>query len=399
MNITHIAVHLGGGVGTVVKNWINKDTKNKHTILLLNKNFYGEKQSNVIENLRGKYNTINSYIKDSDVVIIHFWNHPYLFEFLTNAILIECRLCIWSHVSGLNPPYVHTNNLTNYPDRFIFSSPISGENFIWTTGGVDKYLNIKKNNNNKEFVIGYIGTLDYSKIHPKFVNLCLDIYNKIPNSKFIICGTGNDEDKIKEKVNIYGMREAFEFKGFISNIEDIIPTFNVFGYPLNETHFGTCEQVLGEVMACGIEPIVLNNKSEKYIVNGYGKVSNNLEEYVNDILDIYNNQKNKSDLLKKRAIELYDIDKMINSWNKIFEELLKEKKSDKFWFKKCDSGYSIFLESIGNKYSKIILNGDKKEIKKLFDSNMQWRSNSKGSVFQYLEAFPEDEKLQELSRI
>ena len=39
MKILHIAVHLGGGIGTVLRNWIRLDRQNEHTILILNKNY------------------------------------------------------------------------------------------------------------------------------------------------------------------------------------------------------------------------------------------------------------------------------------------------------------------------------------------------------------------------
>ena len=70
--ILHIIVHLGGGVGTVLLNWIKRDKNNQHTILCLNntyyKNYYKgyEKtyDNNVIfENMRHKYTQINEWVK------------------------------------------------------------------------------------------------------------------------------------------------------------------------------------------------------------------------------------------------------------------------------------------------------------------------------------------------
>lgn len=397
MKILHIAVHLGGGVGTVLRNWIKKDNHNEHNILLLNRNFYGSNEDNIYENFRHKYDEINVFVKKSDIVIIHFWNHPYLFEFLVNINLEKCRLCIWSHCSGLFPPYVHTKNLLSYPDNFYYSSPICGENYIWTTGGIEEYLNINRNLNDKEFRVGYIGTLDYSKLNPYFLLICKSIYHKIPNVKFIICGVDNNNNMEYDVKNL-GMESAFEFKGFV-NIKDIISTFNVFGYPLNKEHYGTCEQVLGEVMACGVEPVVLNNPTEKYIVEGYGRVCNNPREYIESIVDIYNNPPENSIRLKERASELYDIHVMINKWNNIFNNMIEEEKKERFWSDKdIKNGYEIFIESLGE-YGKILETGNIQDISELFNSNAQWRSKSKGSVHQYLEAFPDDKKLQEWSMI
>lgn len=399
LNILHIAVHFGGGAGTVLNNWFEHDALNNHTAILLNNNYYGAKRPNVYENLRNKYDEINKFVASADIVIIHFWNHPILFEFLINATLPKSRLCIWSHVSGLYPPYVHTENLLNFPDRFLFSSPISGKEVIWTTGGVGQYLQIEKRVVDDQFKIGYVGTLDYSKLHPDFVDICEKLYKRIPKVKFIVCGSGGDENRIREQIALRGIGSIFEFTGFISNVKDIMATFDVFGYPLNEKHFGTCEQVLGEAMACGVEPVVLNNPAEEYIVNGYGRVCNNIEDYVDNIVDMYENVIDKTTKLKDRAVELYDINKMTNVWDNEFLNMMKKEKASKLWpGGGCNSGSELFIESIG-KYGDILKNGSTKEIKELFDLSQQWRSKSKGSVQQYLDAFPDDPKLSEWAAI
>jgi len=287
INVLHIAVHLGGGVGTVVKNWIDRDLENNHTVLLLNKNYYGNDPRYIHDLMRVKDDEIKEWIQKSDIVVVHFWNHPYLFEFLVNFQFPPCRICVWSHVSGLNPPYVHLEKLARLADKFVLSSPISlsGDikhfhpdlldkiSVIWTTGGVEDYLEINRNRENKDFVVGYIGTLDYCKLSPNFVPLCEEILKRIPEAKFVICGVGQDEEKIKNEVSLRGIDKAFSFRGMCLNIKEIIPTFSVFGYPLNEKHFGTCEQVLGEVMAAGIMPVVLGNPAEKYIASSVAKVS------------------------------------------------------------------------------------------------------------------------------
>ena len=415
INVLHIAVHLGGGVGTVIKNWIKKDEVNSHTVLLLNKNYYGEDPSYIHPQMRGKDKEIKEFIQKADVVIIHFWNHPYLFDFLVNFKFPECRVCVWSHVSGLNPPYVHLEKMAQLSDKFVLSSPISFNSdvryfnkellkrvsLVWTTGGVEDYLEINRITNNKDFVIGYIGTLDYSKIHPNFVQLCEEILKRIPEAKFVICGTGPDEGKIKEEVNKRGVNESFTFMGMCHNIKEIIPNFSVFGYPLNNKHFGTCEQVLGEVMAAGVMPIVLDNPAERLIVSNVGKISKDSEEYIENIVQLYSKPINKetASILKGRAKELYSIDTMMDSWNELFIEVIKLDKKEREWKKDKEaySSYEIFLESIG-KYADIIEAGDKEDIKDLFKSNNQWLSKNKGSVYQYQGALP-DKRLLKLCNL
>lgn len=414
INILHIAVHLGGGVGTVVKNWIENDSTNSHTVLLLNENYYGSDPSYIHSQMRGRGDEIKEWIEKSDIVIVHFWNHPYLFEFLVNFKFPPCRLCIWSHVSGLNPPYVISEKLVGFADKFVLSSPISLEgdikhfskslldktSTIWTTGGVEDYLKIDRNADSKDFVIGYIGTLDYSKMSPDFISLCEEILKEMPDAKFVICGVGSDEEKIKEEVLVKGLNNSFDFKGMCLNIKEEIVSFSVFGYPLNRKHFGTCEQVLGEVMAVGVVPVVLDNPAERYIVSPVGKVSKSNEEYVASIVDLYKNPIDEETVLslKERAGKLYSINRMIELWDKLFSEAMMFDKKEREWDKGKEiyDGHDIFLESIG-KYAETIEYGDLDEIKRLFSINTQFFSKSKGSVNQYVDAFPSDERLLAIS--
>lgn len=406
LKVLHIAVHLGGGVGTVLRNWIKNDSINNHTVLLLNHNYQGTKQDNVYENMRNKYDDINSFVEDSDIVIVHFWNHPLLFEFLTNCDLPPCRVCVWSHVSALHPPYVHTNNLVKFSDKFILSSAISNiedvdESFkdrtdvIWTTGGIDKYLQVKKKKT-ENFVVGYIGTLDYSKIHHNFIDICELIHDRIPNSIFTVCGSGGDFLSMKSEIDERGL-SFINLVGMI-DIMEVLPTFDVFVYPLSRTHFGTCEQVLGEVMACGIEPIVFDNPAEKYIVGDYGKVCSNISQIITGVESSYKNQITDSDmeLLRQRAADLYSLDKMMDSWSVVFNDLVKTEKSPKKWGEEIgNDGFDIFVESVG-KYGDILKYGNETEITNLLNSNSQWKSHCKGSVFQYVSIFKESEQLQNL---
>ena len=133
-----------------------------------------------------KRQEIFKIISDSDIIIIHWWNHPLLYDLLVRDRLPKCRLIIWSHNSGLFPPGAFTKKILEYPDLFVFTTPLSFEveeikklsdnqrnnlRVIWSTGGIEHVKNIKPQFH-KGFNIGYIGTVDYCKLHPDFLQLC-----------------------------------------------------------------------------------------------------------------------------------------------------------------------------------------------------------------------------------
>ena len=420
MRILHITVHLGGGIGTVLVNWMKRDFENEHTIVCLNRNYYVKYDSTHIYENMHRDSRLLTWIEESDVVVIHFWNHPLLFDFLINTRLPRSRICFWAHISGLNAPYVFSEKLISFSDRFVFSSPISYRaeevrrlpkilteklRTIWTTGDIEEYTRISRIEHDT-FNVGCVGTLDYSKLHPNFVDMCSKIASLCEKVRFIVCGGGCDAKKIEQQVRERKLENRFLFTGVIKDVRSYLAIIDVFGYPLNPKHFGTCEQVLGEAMAAGIIPIVMKNPAEEYILFETLKqfTCNSEEEYIDLISSLYH-RKERLDivsLIQQRSTELYDIRNMINSWAIVFRDLMREEKDERIWPVLDENtkkqGYRVFIESLGD-YGKVLEKGSIDEISDLFNSNEQWKSKSKGSVLQYLEIFPEDEQLQKWANL
>ena len=122
-------------------------------------------------------------------------------------------------------------------------------------------------------------------MHPNFLEICDKI--KIPNIKFIVLGGPNNlilENKAKQM----GISHKFNFVGKTSDVESYIKISDVFGYPLNRNHFGTCDQSLQEAMSSGLVPIVLDNPMEKYMVKeNCGIICLNENEYIKAIEKLY----------------------------------------------------------------------------------------------------------------
>ena len=109
-NILHITPHLGGGIGTVLLKWLCFDKTNNHCVITLDyANDYAVsvcKDNNIPLLSQISRPEITEKIIKADIVVVHFWNHPLLYDFLIRTFLPESRLIFWSHVSGANPPYV-----------------------------------------------------------------------------------------------------------------------------------------------------------------------------------------------------------------------------------------------------------------------------------------------------
>ncbi len=374
------------------------------------------------DKMHEKRHELFGLIREADICLMHWWNHPLLWDFIVREELPPCRLILWSHVLGNEPPHIVSTNIIEYCDKFVFTSPLSLElndikniplilkdklSYIWSTSGIRHFSSIELKAH-EGFIVGYIGTVGYHKLHPNFLKMCSMI--DLPNIKFIVCG-GPEENKIKKEAEKLGIGEKFVFTGPIENASEYLSTFDVFGYPLQPKHYGTCEQALCESMAAGIPPVVLNNPTESYIVTNLhdGIVANDEESYIKAILFLFDNpsyRKMLSKNAKETAKKRFSIENMAFQWEKTFNNVLKLPKTPKKWpsiFKESTkSSYMVFIESLGKYRTPFITyidSGNKFEIELLFRSSPIWKSRTQGTPSHYYSFFREDNYLKIWSEI
>lgn len=420
-NILHLSPHLGGGVGRVLNSFLPEFNKSKEFIhevycldsinesskkLLINYGVFFE------ELMHTNIKVLLNKISKIDILVIHWWNHPLLYEFLVKYKLPETRVIFWSHVSGNEAPQIFTKPLFEYSNKFVFTTPISYEvrevkdyskeifDDVWATSDFNQVENIVIKNT-ETFNIGYLGTLDFSKLHNNFIKLCSKI--DIPNIKFIICGDGTHLNLLKEQVKEMKLEDKFIFTGFVSDIKEYLSTFSLFGYPLSKEHYGTCDLALVEAMYCGIVPIVFNNSMESFIVDHMksGMVVSDEDSYIKVIEKLYKDKELRDTLslgAKKEVRNRFLISKSINKWENIFLDVLKEEKEEKIWKGKYSGiqvkPYEIYLESLGS-YSSFFEENQLEKIVELFESSLSWSSKTKGTVNHY-SCFFDDVRLKDL---
>lgn len=437
LKILHITGHLGGGVGTVVINYLSQksnDASQKHVIISLDHlNAYA---SNILSNLGIEYSDrcqenidyIHSKIQEADVVLLHWWNHPLIMDLLVRNRFAPCRFILWSHISGSPAPNNFTSKIFEYPDEFVFTSPLSyiepefvtlsddqkmKVSTIWSTGGVERladYLPEK----HEGFNVGYIGNLDFTKLHPNFVDICRAV--EISDIRFTVVGPLND--KLVNMVDTAGLADRIRFTGFVSEDEKWaeLRNFDLFGYPLAPHHYGTCDQTLQEAMAVGIVPVVLNNPMESYIVKHgmNGLVARSVAEYVNCLHTLYEDRQMRARLSQQArnyAFTEYSLLRMASNWDSVFERLMRKEKKEKFW--PGVSGdivlqpHHVFLESLGRYGGAFAEHLNPCHVTKVTAEDQlkslgrrhNWSSDNKGTVHQYAKFFADDAVLCEWSRL
>ena len=331
MKVLHITPHLGGGVGTVIMDWVEKVTQDQaHHVCSLdyinpkalarfkasNQGYtWGMKDINVVNVL-----SLQMKIEEADIVLVHYWDHPMLVELFTRT-LPDCRMAFWCHKNCPVPM-----KEIRYPDRFITTSPIqmplSGFDYIWSTGNMDRFLAIEPKPH-EGFNIGYTGTIHHKKMHLHIKEMFVEIAHKIPNARFTFVGKNYQYQDWPEGID----PKRVKFVGQVDDVAPFLAEMDVFAYPLRPDHYGTCEIALGEAMCAGVVPVVMNNPAERLIC-GSGAIDE--AEFCRTIEILHMLPKLRTELsplIKGNARDRYSINNMIASWNLVFAEMMQNQKT------------------------------------------------------------------------
>lgn len=428
----HITPHMSGGLAAVLLStlkYAERFTPNvDHEIVTLDNldaetkklfNDFGEKL-----HINKSYDFIATKISSVDIVQLEYWNHPLIYRFLHLFKFPPARILVCCHVSGFYRPQIITKNVVDFADIFlaVTKATENHELFHGALGGslrkklrfmrfpvdVDRFDKARINNK-KQFNVGYIGTVGYSKLHRSFLKMCTSV--KIPEVKFIICGADNS-DNIELEFQEHNSK-IFEFLGFQKNISPVLQKLDIFGYPLKASHFGSGEQAILEAMYYGIPIVAFSNPAESEIIehNVTGILVSSEEEYVKAIEYLYQNPKER-ERIGKNAEKFIETQihprKSFPALEAIYRELMLIPKKTKTFVNIQDAiriegpedpylGAKLFIESLGNKGSEFLesfLNFGHTDTKdaheKIANIELSMRTRTKGSVNQYLYFFPDD---------
>jgi len=432
--VLHITPHFGGGVGCVLMSLVfNLYTRDDFEHEIVSLEYANEKAKfwsnanriKIYEIISPDNNWLHEKMQNADIVHIHFWNHPLLYKLLYSFSGKKARVVMWSHVNGHYAPYLFNDSIFDFPEMFVTTTDFSltQKDIIkrsndWQRSHIRSIPSCCGLNNfdkidpipHNTFNIGYIGTVDYCKIHPDFINM----FNKadIPNARFIIVG-GDSHISMEEEAREKGCINKFKFTGKVTDVKGYLAEFDIFAYPLQRENYGTGEQVLIEAMSAGIPQVVFAGGPEEHVVQDglTGFVANSKEEFIELIQKLYCNddlRKKMSVASKNYAKENFTIDKPVRSWLEIYQELLSRPKSKCIFnkFESSDFAVSLFLLAFGecdasHIYKKILgyypddvpleLSEKATQLPQIF------KGNTRGSIKHY-SAFFDNEKLKYLEK-
>lgn len=434
MRILHIAAHMGAGAGKAISGMAISDRENKHRILLLDK---PEKSDHIMRcGQRGidvlicpQKERIKKEVSEADVVVVNWWHHPLTYKALAEISEVPVRIVLWSHVNGLNYPRLGSKFAAGF-DACMFTSKASFQNSDWNhedRAGIEERATLvygmgdfkpqgfpakKRYDIGHNIRIGYVGSLDYAKLHPDFVGWLKAAIDCNKNIRFEIAG--DLLQALSDDVEKMGISEYVQFLGFRTDIQKLLPLWDIFIYPLNPFNFATTENALLEAMASGLPVVASDGTVEKTIIKDKenGLFASDKNMFAEKIKELSGNKELRKALGRKARedmIEKYDAERNRFRFNAVMNKVMKSpKKLHDFKSIFGEDGFSWFLSGCGKEDAKRL-----KELSEYREENSNWKEavlsaggfegiykgQSKGSATQFSRYYPEDTRLKNLARI
>lgn len=308
---------------------------------------------------------LQAELEAADVVHVHFWNTPELYEVLTGE-LPDTRLLVWVHVGGAHPPHVLSHKLISLSDMTVCASPYTmalpcvrdgDARMIPPAAGWGRLDGIETKPN-ATFNVGYIGTVDFIKMHPRYVELSARV--DVPAPRFIVCGGGGAYSALRRQAEALGAADRFDLRGHVSDVASVIAELDVFGYPLCEDNYSAAELVLQEVMYAGIPAVVMPyGGAQCCVAHGHtGLVARDEDDYVHAIECLYAHPEERRRLghaAREHAIRSWSPGPLEAQWKEAYEELLAQPKRVRSWERDSEldalatraPGAALFVDSLG----------------------------------------------------
>lgn len=181
----------------------------------------------------------------------------------------------------------------------ILSNAIDASNLGTTSQNqldqIRKIFNIPTN----QTIIGYIGRLSEQKGLIPFIRVLKNYKNQFENCKFLIVGSGEQEDEVKQLIMEVGLEDLFIFTGFQSNVYPFYQLIDIFFLP---SLYEGLPMVLLEAVGSGVPTISMNVGSISEVIidkeTGILIESEQRIEFIERLMDLKNDSKLRQQIAK-----------------------------------------------------------------------------------------------------
>jgi glycosyltransferase involved in cell wall biosynthesis len=241
-------------------------------------------------------------IGGSDVVLLHFWNTPRVWRFLSASL--AARYVVWAKVLGTTHPQVLNMRAMSSAAALVLTAPPPPDlRRQWAKGdipivpGIADFSRVAAVHAEPHdgFNVDYIGTLSRGKIHPGFAGIMAGI--DVPGIRVRIYG-GAPDAVVSDSIRRCADPARFECPGFVEDIAGILKTSDVFGYPLSSSTYATSDKSLQEAMYAGIPPVILpHGGPARFVEDGKtGLIARTEREFAHAIEYLHHNPDRRREL-------------------------------------------------------------------------------------------------------
>jgi hypothetical protein len=299
MRIIHILpkINYGGGIGDIfseVRALQQFQIETDVTIVSLETAFSMERMLQARSLgirliMAPRKDTLSHLLLNADVVVVSYWNHPLLTEFMVwwAGQNFQIPLVVSVKVNGLTLPqvlpswvthcasgimYSHPDTLSKQPDESLPKIQLISQPFIH----LPDVINNPRRDSGGDFCAFYAGSLNRFKRLPNL----FDLHDRISLSQFRIeyWGAGEDpstSDRLaKLKIGVH--------KGFSDNIYADFSGYHLLLNPQSPLSYGSYEKIRVECAWMGIPSLVLKeSRIATHVENGVdGLIATDEQEYL-----------------------------------------------------------------------------------------------------------------------
>lgn len=214
-----------------------------------------------------------SVLAEADAAIVHFWQCPSMIELLTHPIPTR-RVVVWVHTLGLHAPQVLASQVERAADALWCTAARTLDrpatvgvhrSTAVVRGLVDPDRLAATPTAHDGVVVGYVGTVNSQKMHPRFVELCARV--GAPDTRFVVHGTGGGEARLRVDAERAGIADRLAVLGHTEDVGAALTGIDVLGYPLRSDTYASSDLAVQEAMWMGVPPVVLTHGGPPELVD------------------------------------------------------------------------------------------------------------------------------------
>ena len=276
--------------------------------------------------------------EDYNAVYIHGNSAMMFIEALPVWLARKSRIITHCHNTSSNYPLMHKvfkpffNQIISKKlacSKSAANWAYYGENIKVIVNGIDiekfAYDAVKREIIRKElswddaFIIGHVGRFERQKNHSFLIDIFFEVQRQIPETRLLLIGSGELENKIKKQVADYELMDKVAFLGNVDCVSDYLQAMDILVLP--SFFEGLCLVAL-EAQANGM-PVLISDKMSKEIfaTSCIAPLSLNapIIEWVKHITDCKNKNRIYSQgILREKG---YDLKRMMSEIQTILLEI------------------------------------------------------------------------------